>query len=167
MRARSLRRRLYAHSPQRRWRGASNGAPPGEARLAVWIHPTDAAATDIGRLLAAGGKAIVLGRLTPRVAELLGLELGGPLELPEAWGDCTCDEARHHDESPAAVRWCRTHLLATASPLAERPLCRFDFAREWNNLGFGRITTNGGLWSLQSRERWLGDVVGSRRHARW
>jgi hypothetical protein len=31
-----------------------------------------------------------------------------------------------------------------------RPLCRFDFADEWNNLGFGRIVLAGDPWSLGS-----------------
>jgi hypothetical protein len=29
-----------------------------------------------------------------------------------------------------------------------RSLCRFDFTDEWNNLGFGAITTDGSIWSM-------------------
>ena len=37
--------------------------------------------------------------------------------------------------------------------MVDRPLCRFDFVDEWNNLGFGRIRLTGDAWSLQSAAR--------------
>jgi hypothetical protein len=52
------------------------------------------------------------------------------------------------DVSPAAVRYLHAHPLASASPYRCRPLCRYDFADEWNNLGYGRIGIGASLWSI-------------------
>jgi len=116
----------------------------------VWINPPESACADLARTLASGGKAVVLGRLGPRVAATLGLELHGDLDLPSDWADCQRDARRHHDVSPVAIHYDDSHPLAALSPLCARPLCRFDFADEWNNLGFGRITLDRSAWSLQS-----------------
>ena len=121
---------------------------PGDA--GVWINPPEEAADTLAQILTRGGKALVLGRLGPRVAESLKLELRGPLALPAEWADCQPHEHTHHDESLAGVRYERAHELGRLSPHASRPLCRFDLTHEWNNLGFGRITADGSAWSLQS-----------------
>jgi len=33
-------------------------------------------------------------------------------------------------------------------PISSRPLVRFDFPNEWNNLGFGRINTDDSIWAI-------------------
>ena len=120
------------------------------AGAAVWINPPEDMCLDLRRLMSSGGKALVLGRIGPRVAAALGLEHVGQLAWPAAWGQCTPHAETPYDVSPAAVRYVDRHPLARQSPLGVRPLCRFDFADEWNNLGFGRIGTSGDAWSLQS-----------------
>jgi hypothetical protein len=131
---------------------------PSASCCTVWINPPEEAADALERLLAHGGKAIVLGRIGPRIATTLGLELQGPIDLPADWADCQVDVHRHHDASAALVRYDDVHSLARRSPLRARPLCRFDFAREWNNLGYGRITLDGSAWSLQSAAE-IGDAT--------
>jgi hypothetical protein len=116
----------------------------------VWINPTETAADDLSQLLAIGGKAIVLGRIGPRVAQTLGLDWQGTLPHGPDWAACRPEATTHHDESPARVEYVAAHPLATCSPYRRRPLCRFDFADEWNNLGYGRIAVSGDAWSLQS-----------------
>lgn len=39
-------------------------------------------------------------------------------------------------------------------PIASRPLLRYDFTDEWNNLGYGAIRGNGDIWSLAQALRW-------------
>jgi hypothetical protein len=116
----------------------------------VWINPPDEVSTDLAKVLQSGGKAIVLGRIGPSVAETLGLQWSAPVEWPLEWEACGIDPARHHDQSPAAIHYGGPHPLARLAPSATRPLCRFDFANEWNNLGFGRIRLDGSAWSVQS-----------------
>ncbi|MGD9723331.1 MAG: hypothetical protein AB7O59_18140 [Pirellulales bacterium] len=124
------------------------GSSHADADCVVWIQPEEAAADDVGRLLATGGKAVVLGAIGPRVAAVLGLEWRGPIDWPGHWGCCQASMETHHDESPVVIVYDEQHSLGVASPLRRRPLCRFDFAEEWNNLGFGRITLSGDAWSL-------------------
>ena len=122
----------------------------GSDRCGVWINPDESASDDLARHLAQGGKLLVLGRLGPKCAEALGLEFRRGIALAPEWGECPLEPNSHHNASPATVRYHDAHPLARTSPLAVRPLCRFDFANEWNNHGFGRITLDGGPWSLQS-----------------
>ncbi len=122
----------------------------GVGNCEVWINPGEDAAAAIERLLGTGGKALVLGRIGARVADALGLCHVEGRNIRAAWADCPLDPARHHDESPASIHYDRSHPLGRLSPIPRRPLCRFDFANEWNNLGFGRVATDGGPWSLQS-----------------
>ncbi|MEX2113972.1 MAG: hypothetical protein WD845_12350 [Pirellulales bacterium] len=117
---------------------------------AVWINPAEDTADDLSQLLASGGKAVVLGRIGPRVAQTLGLQWHGSLPPAADWAACRPDATSHHDESPARIEYVAAHPLATLSPHRRRPLCRFDFADEWNNLGYGRITASGDDWSLQT-----------------
>jgi hypothetical protein len=139
---------------------ASDGDVAGvdHQRCVVWINPPEACCTELTRLMASGGKAVLLGRVGPRIAETLGLEFRGAIDLPLDWATCPLDPTSHHDESPAVIRYESGHALAAQSPIGRRPLCRFDFADEWNNLGFGRIALSGDAWSLQS-EVSLGDAT--------
>jgi hypothetical protein len=116
----------------------------------VWINPPDSAAASLAKQMASGGKALVLGQLVPRVADALALDLGGDLQWPSQWAECSPAPESHHEESPAAIRYSDLHPLGRASPLRRRPLCRFDFSNEWNNMGYGRITLDRGPWALQS-----------------
>jgi hypothetical protein len=119
----------------------------------VWINPAEHTAAELTRVLATGGKAVVLGRIGPRVAEVLGLELQEQLPANPDWAACQVTETSHHDESLARIEFVPAHPLSVHSPYRRRPLCRFDFANEWNNLGYGRISAAGDAWSLQTSAR--------------
>jgi hypothetical protein len=119
----------------------------------VWINPADDCADELAQTVRSGRKAVVFGRIGPRVADVLGLEHRGAIDWPRDWADCRAGAAPHHDESPAAIAYGDAHPLSAQSPLGRRPLCRFDFADEWNNLGFGRIRLAGDDWSLQTAAR--------------
>lgn len=124
--------------------------PPTGGNCPVWINPPDEVSFELARVLRGGGKAIVLGRIGPAVAETLGLQCSAPVDWPLEWETCRVDPKLPHDESPAVIHYNTRHALARLAPSVTRPLCRFDFAQEWNNLGFGRIRLDGSAWSVQS-----------------
>lgn len=117
---------------------------------AVLIEPDDRRQPLVRKLLDAGRKVLALGSIGQGVAAELGLSLKEPFTCPADLSRATPAAARHHDESPGRIRYADEHPLARLSPLRVRPLTRFDFADEWNNLGFGRIECDGGPWSVAS-----------------
>ena len=69
----------------------------------------------------------------------------------------SCDAASslgEHTESLAFLKY-HSHYLTSLIPdkLLRRPLCRFDFANEWNNFGFGRIRLDNNIWSASLGKR--------------
>ncbi len=75
-----------------------------------------------------------------------------PLAGRDACAACTA--ADHHTESSARLRYAAHSLTEALAPeLVQRPFTRFDFTDEWNNLGFGRIRTDGGPWAVQGGVR--------------
>lgn len=117
---------------------------------AVLIEPDDRRHALVRNLLGAGRKVLALGSLGPRVAEELGLALVDEPGYPADLSLASPDPSRHHDESAGRVKYFDKHPLALLAPLRVRPLTRFDFADEWNNLGFGRIESDGGPWSISA-----------------
>jgi hypothetical protein len=94
-------------------------------------------------------KLIIFGDLTSCLATHFGCVKGEWPERPDAWSrsaDATCglyaESAAHVQYEPNAqvfdaAHWCR-------------PLERFDFTDEWNNLGYGAIRADGSIWSLST-----------------
>lgn len=126
----------------------SQSARHGVDGGAVLINPGDDRCALVGRLLSSGGKVLLSGRLGPRLAEQIGLDVDGRCAMREVMAAPRVNAAVHHNESPAAVIYDDRHELSRRSPLPVRPLCRFDFANEWNNFSFGRIQAAGGPWSI-------------------
>lgn len=115
---------------------------------AVLIEPDDRRRRLVEGLLAGRRKSLILGTPGPAVAERLGLEVRHDLGFPADLSRATPQALRHHDESPGRVQYVGDHPLAACSPYRVRPFTRFDFADEWNNLGFGRIESDLGPWSI-------------------
>lgn len=70
-----------------------------------------------------------------------------PLKGGDACDACTSEY--HHTESDAFLVYGSHALLGgIALPLRRRPFTRFDFTDEWNNVGFGRIRTDGSIWAV-------------------
>lgn len=118
---------------------------PGGVVLAV--SPADDDVGYFSALLTRGTKLILFGPLGPALAELAGLALR-PID-PAAATAATCPPAATYQcsESVGVISYAAEGLGA-ASPLRQRRLCRFDFADEWNNLGYGRIGLGDGPWSM-------------------
>ncbi|AOJ09083.1 polysaccharide deacetylase family protein [Burkholderia mayonis] len=98
-------------------------------------------------LCAGQRKLIVFGRLPSALAGHLGCRA---VDWPAAVPDASRSEPappRDARESRAAIRYgaCAWTLGGDAW---QRPLERFDFTDEWNNLGYGAIRGDGSIWAL-------------------
>jgi hypothetical protein len=120
----------------------------GKSRVVVLINPTDAEAPILSFVLRSQGKALVLGRVGRAVAEWLGLNIVENRAPDPAWAYAEADAAEQFNASPATIRYTQNHSLGRAAVVSMRPLVRYDFADEWNNLGYGSIPCAGNLWSV-------------------
>ena len=114
----------------------------------VFVSPSSSQAPLVAKARRMHAKILLLGALPLEITALCGLGAPGP--LGEEWTQAAaCAPAPVHStaQSAALVQW-NQHALAAASPFTMRPFLRYDFADEWNNLGYGRITRDGGPWSL-------------------
>lgn len=125
---------------------------PGSAD-AAWVvaNPLEDWAPALILLARTRRKLVLLGRLPSSLADVLGVRCETlSAELQEA-AACAPAATYRVSESAAHVRW-RTGAIARisgrSSPFPDRTLRRYDFTDEWNNLGFGAITTDGSVWSL-------------------
>lgn len=125
-------------------------APEGMAFLVV-VNPQGALSSLAGQVVAQGGKVLLLGTLDTAAAALAGV-VAEPLPADTAaWAACASAPTYGTTASDGLIRYA-DHPLAGASPFQERPLLRFDFTEEWNNLGYGRIEGSG-QWGLAQGAR--------------
>jgi hypothetical protein len=92
-------------------------------------------------------KILLLGAIPSRLAGFLGMRTESlDRELVAA---AACGPAAPHcfAESNARISY-KVKLGSLESPIQCRPLLRYDFADEWNNLGYGAIRVDGSVWSL-------------------
>jgi hypothetical protein len=136
----------------------TTAALPERNAIVVAIAPEEAMAPDIERIVRQGGKVILLGALGPRMAALAGVET--VVTGPELGAAATCAPATPHStsESLAILAYSRNGL-GLASPLHQRRFCRFDFANEWNNLGYGRIGIGSDRWAIGQLARSCDETV--------
>lgn len=118
------------------------------ARIIVAIEPDEDTAQRILVWMARGPcKLILFGRLPPSLADYLALcETDWPAD-PASWSRSPPAPTYAFAQSSGEIRY--TPLLAQFDANQwQRPLERFDFTDEWNNLGFGAIRADGSIWSL-------------------
>jgi hypothetical protein len=114
---------------------------------AVLLNPGERSAAWVAAMAAGGAKILLLGHLAPAIAHLLGIDPGEALRAGAGWLDCGAAAPHRSAASRARIDYADTGFGAQ-SPIRRRYLRRFDFAEEWNNLGYGRITLDGGAWSI-------------------
>ncbi|MCJ9722116.1 hypothetical protein MOV66_19915 [Agrobacterium sp. SHOUNA12C] len=120
----------------------------GDGDVYVFISPRADQAPLVAAASRSNAKVLLFGRLPDKVASLAGL--AAPAPLASGWADaaaCPPTPIYTTTRSSAVVSW-NKHPLANASPFSSRPFLRFDYADEWNNLGYGRITADAGPWSV-------------------
>ena len=127
---------------------ASRDLPlPTDGTCAVLLNPESASATWLDGAAARRSKVLLLGHLGPAIAGLLGVTIDGVAPAGAGWSDCSPALPHASTSSPGHVVYADTGFGAL-SPMRQRSLVRFDFADEWNNLGYGRISLDGSPWSI-------------------
>jgi hypothetical protein len=124
-----------------------NNLPEG----AVLINPKESERVLLNKLASEKRKILILGRIEKSIAQDLGLVCH---QLPEDainWGKIEVNLDMPFNLTSVAVFYNQNHFLGRSSVLNPRHLCRYDFTDEWNNLGYGRITVNGDIWSICNR----------------
>jgi hypothetical protein len=110
-----------------------------------------------------GAKMIFLGKLPFSIAEPLGVSICDLSEDLSLGAVCLSAPVGHFRESRLRVSY-RRALGQLPSPIPNRAFLRYDFAREWNHLGYGAIRLDGSPWALSQladapRSARLADVV--------
>lgn len=125
----------------------SHGNISTNTQIAIFcfISPSDSEIEYIKNLVSLGNvKLLIFGKISQELAHFIGLKyLQNDIKL----GEITFSHDNPEDHSNLLVRY-KVHPLNQANPLYERYFYRFDFTNEWNNLGYGSITTDGSIWSL-------------------
>ncbi|PZV09184.1 MAG: hypothetical protein DCF32_02965 [Leptolyngbya sp.] len=119
--------------------------------IIVLINPQDSERALLQRLAQRGRKLILLGNLGDKLATDVGLEVSTLRPEAESWGAVQLSADNAFDAAVASVVYTYNHPLTAQLSLRHRPLSRYDFTDEWNTLGFGRITVDGGLWSISQQ----------------
>ncbi len=136
-------RRSVSRSMAMRITSASLGAQA----VVVAISPNDRLAEELVVWLSGGRrKLILLGHIPPALCSHLNLSASA-WPTSADWALSPPAETGKAGVSAAEVHY---HSLATAfgAQAWVRPLERFDFTNEWNNLGYGAIRADGSIWAL-------------------
>jgi hypothetical protein len=126
--------------------------------IVLAVSPGDDRSDYFRALADRGAKLIFLGSLGPAIAELAGIALSPASAEMAAAAACAPALPNTSSESLAVIRYV-DHGLGATSPLRQRRLCHFDFADEWNNLGYGRIGIGSDPWSIGITAQALSAVV--------
>jgi hypothetical protein len=81
------------------------------------------------------------------VATVLGVAAGADLRIDEALGRSAPASPREACQSALRIEYGAAARQLGGAPWS-RALERFDFAEEWNNLGFGAVRLDGGIWAV-------------------
>ena len=117
-------------------------------RIIVAIEPDEEAARCLLAWMAHGPcKLILFGRLPPSLNDFLALRQTEWPADPLSWSCSPPAPTYGFAQSAGAIRYTQLSEQFDASQW-QRSLERFDFADEWNNLGFGAVRADGSSWSL-------------------
>ena len=128
---------------------ALNGA--NDDRIWVFVAPREEWSPLLTGLMARRHKILLLGALPPGLASRLNATVASLAPELDSAAQCPPAPTFGTSDSPARVRYqpgTATRIAGRAAPMSERALRRYDFTDEWNNLGYGAITTDGTPWSL-------------------
>jgi len=120
----------------------------------VFINPVNSDLDIINKISCKPSKIIILGNLPPSIASVLGLVTEGLPVDAASWDQCDAAPTYEFSESDARIKYddlpgdLECHII-------DRPLLRYDFAAEWNNLGFGHVRTDDSMWSLACKAEFV------------
>lgn len=111
-----------------------------------FISPTAKDESLIKELILKKTKILIYGSITATIAKIIGLKHNQNIICVD---DIVFDHDKPEDLSNLKVVY-TSDKLAQKAILKKRFFHRFDFTDEWNNLGYGKITTDGTVWSLSN-----------------
>lgn len=122
-----------------------------KADFVVAINPDEDIGVElIEWLRSAPKKLIVFGHLSENLSGHLGLQIAEWPKVPESWSSSPAAPTGSVAQSSASISYhAQAGLLGALA--WERPLERFDFMNEWNNMGYGAVRTDGSIWALAEK----------------
>lgn len=118
----------------------------------IFVNPGDCDFDVIQQLSSKRSKIIILGKLPTNIAEVLGLDIEILPEDVASWDHCEAASKYSFSESGARISYDNVSGDLEC-PIIDRPLLRYDFANEWNNMGYGHVRTDGSMWSLACKAK--------------
>lgn len=116
--------------------------------LSVIINPLESWADSIARnLIKPGNKTMILGALPSNLAKTLNAIVSPINEFIQEGVKCLPAPPYSESNSSLKIEYINFEKLCE-SPLSMRSCLRYDFADEWNNLGFGPVKADNSIWSL-------------------
>jgi len=125
-----------------------------EAGVHVFVNPREVDYELVCALTSGSTKLIILGSIPSNIAELLGLEVAKLPEDSYLWDRCDAAPIHGFTESAARIRY-ENLPDSLECHISGRALLRYDFAKEWNNLGYGHVRTDGSMWSIACRAKYI------------
>ncbi|MFK5947329.1 MAG: hypothetical protein QM500_01000 [Methylococcales bacterium] len=118
--------------------------------IQVFVNPSSDDIKLISLAFDVFSKVIVLGSLPDNFATLLSLSVQGLSdEIVEA-GKCMPAPLHGFSESDACIQYLSLPSGIQCA-IENRPFLRYDFAEEWNNLGYGAVRTDSSIWAMSCR----------------
>lgn len=117
--------------------------------LVLVSPPNECSAQLILMLKTLAAKVIIFGVVPPILAQFLNMQVESISDRVANASVCLPAPIHRFSESTGYVKYIKG-LGDWAQKLPLRSLRRYDYSNEWNNLGFGAITTDGTMWSLSA-----------------
>ncbi|MBC87499.1 MAG: hypothetical protein CL677_10020 [Bdellovibrionaceae bacterium] len=114
----------------------------------ILVSRTDTISTgDLQSLSKTHSKIILHGVLTVEQCELLGVQ---SVSLPKSLSECSPANVNQISESSGKIVYSNNNSIGSLLSRYVRPLVRYDFQDEWNNLGFGSVKVGKGPFDVST-----------------
>ncbi len=125
-----------------------SGILEGECNVVIAICPDEVQGIALLDWIKGGGrKLILLGNIPEVLMVHCRMSMSPYPPHSEVWSKSSPALPHAQSESSGNIKY--TMLAEQLACKAwKRPLERFDFMNEWNNLGYGAIRSNGSIWSV-------------------
>lgn len=119
-----------------------------EPAILVAVEPPDGWSKLIIRTIQqVGSKVLLFGSVPSTLAQFLDIRTAPLNDSIRRAALCPPAPIHAKAESDLGVEYLDVDK-AIQLPIKHRPFLRYDFADEWNNLGYGAIRADGSIWSL-------------------